>query len=301
MEEINTTIKHQKILVLQGPPASGKSTFARNFIKDNHNYVIVSRDDIRDSLGEYWVPSRENLVSKIERDNIISSIDMGFNVIIDATNLNPKTIAKWEAIADEKQCDIEYREFWVPFHEAIARDQNENRKHKVGYKVIKGFYDRYNPELLNEKNWDCRFLLTQDNTKKPAIICDVDGTIALRQGRSPYDYEKCDSDLPNTPVFELLKELSANNHIIFVSGRENIGECMKKTQEWIGNYYTPPFTLLMRQKNDHRPDEIVKEELYHKYIEPYYNVKAVFDDRDKVVKMWRDLGLLCNQVYYGNF
>jgi hypothetical protein len=41
----------------------------------------------------------------------------------------------------------------------------------------------------------------------------------------------------------------------------------------------------MRGEKDHRPDEIVKEEIYHKYIEPEYNVVAIFDDRDKVVKM----------------
>ena len=158
-----------KILVLQGPPASGKSTFAKQFIENNHNYVIVSRDSIRDSLGEYWVPSRENLVSKIERDNIISSIDMGFNVIIDATNLNPKTIAKWEALADEKQCEIEYKEFWIPFHEAVQRDKNKDRTHSVGYKVIKNFYSKYNPDLLNEENYDNRYIKDQDITKPKAV------------------------------------------------------------------------------------------------------------------------------------
>ena len=57
----------------------------------------------------------------------------------------------------------------------------------------------------------------------------------------------------------------------------------------------------MREEKDHRPDDIVKEEIYHKYIEDKYNIVCVFDDRDKVVKMWREQGLLCNQVYYGNF
>ena len=57
----------------------------------------------------------------------------------------------------------------------------------------------------------------------------------------------------------------------------------------------------MRNKNNFQPDEIVKETIFHKEIEPKYNVIAVFDDRDKVVKMWRNLGLLCNQVYWGNF
>jgi hypothetical protein len=59
--------------------------------------------------------------------------------------------------------------------------------------------------------------------------------------------------------------------------------------------------LLMRTEGDHRSDDIVKKEIYEKRIAPQYDVVIVFDDRDKVVKMWRDLGLLCGQVYYGDF
>lgn len=291
-----------KIIVLQGPPASGKSTFAKKFVKDNHNYVIVCRDSIRSSLGEYWVPSRENLVSKIERDNIINAIDMGFNVVIDATNLNPKTIAKWEALADEKKCEIEYKTFWIPFHEAIQRDKNEDREHKVGYPVIKSFYSKYNPDLLNEENYDNRYIKDQDITKPKAIICDLDGTIAIHNGRGPYDNEKCDTDLPNKPLVNLLTTLfCAGNKIIFVSGREKNGHCEEKTRKWLEDNFGFPFDLIMREEKDHRPDDIVKEEIYHKYIEDNYNITCVFDDRDKVVKMWREQGLLCNQVYYGNF
>ena len=57
----------------------------------------------------------------------------------------------------------------------------------------------------------------------------------------------------------------------------------------------------MRDKNNFEPDEIIKERIFHKEIEPKYSVLAIFDDRDKVVKMWRSLGLLCNQVYWGDF
>lgn len=42
-----------KILVLQGPPASGKSTFAKEFVKDKPDWIIVSRDEIREGTGKY--------------------------------------------------------------------------------------------------------------------------------------------------------------------------------------------------------------------------------------------------------
>ena len=49
------------LLILQGIPGSGKSTWARKFIKDkSKSWIIVNRDAIRDMLGNYWIPSREN-------------------------------------------------------------------------------------------------------------------------------------------------------------------------------------------------------------------------------------------------
>lgn len=291
-----------KILVLKGPPAAGKSTFARDFVSKNSHWIIVCRDSIRDSLGEYWVPERENLVSKIERDNIISAIEMGWNVIIDATNLNPKTIAKWEALADEYKCELEYKEFWIPFHEAIERDQNADRKHKIGFKVIKGFYDRYKPDLIDCKNWDCRFTVQRNLLKEKAIICDLDGTLCLHQGRSPFDYEKCNTDIPEERLLQLLIDISDSYKIIFLTGREKVENCEVKTREWLDKYFGKDYLLFMREKGDHRHGPEVKEELYHEYIEDYYDVITVFDDSDKCVDMWRNnLGLLCCQPYYGDF
>ena len=57
----------------------------------------------------------------------------------------------------------------------------------------------------------------------------------------------------------------------------------------------------MRKKGDHRKDSIVKKELYEEHIKNRYEVLCVFDDRNQVVDMWREEGLLCCQVYYGDF
>ncbi len=147
--KMETCPKNLKIIVLQGPPASGKSTFARKFVEEHEGWVIVCRDSIRDSLGKYWIPNRENLITRIESDSITASIEMGWNVIIDATNLNPNTINKWNCFADKYKCDIEYKEFWIPYKDAVSRDKNEDRQHQVGETVIKSFYQRYKPELLD--------------------------------------------------------------------------------------------------------------------------------------------------------
>ena len=58
----------------------------------------------------------------------------------------------------------------------------------------------------------------------------------------------------------------------------------------------------MRKEKDYRKDSIVKTEIYNEYIKDKYCVTAVFDDRDQVVNdCGRKLGLLCNQVWKGDF
>ena len=57
----------------------------------------------------------------------------------------------------------------------------------------------------------------------------------------------------------------------------------------------------MREKDDKRSDEEVKKEIYEKYIKSWFSVVMVFEDRNKVVDMWRNEGLLCSQVREGDF
>ena len=108
-----------KILVLQGPPASGKSTFAKEFVKDKPDWIIVSRDEIREGTGKYWVPSRENYISDVEELSIRAAINRNLNVIIDATNLNQKTIDKLTNLAAELEVELEFKKFIISFNVAL--------------------------------------------------------------------------------------------------------------------------------------------------------------------------------------
>ena len=296
-----------KILVLQGVPASGKSTFARSLVLKDKSYVIVSRDAIREARGDYWIPEHEDYISDIEEFEIRSAIKHNLNPIIDATNLNPKTIAKWKNLAEELNVNIEFKMFEIDFATALERDSKRERS--VGKKVLERFFRNYFPDQLKVYYTDDRlkepFYLYNDE-KEDCIIADLDGTVCLHDGRNPYDLTRVSEDIPNYPLVQFLKELICNKHIIFLSGREETNQCRQDTINWLTeNICSPDFgykwELLMRDKNNFEPDEVIKERIFHKEIEPKYNVIAVFDDRDKVVKMWRSLGLLCNQVYWGNF
>nr|WP_258932547.1 hypothetical protein [Flavobacterium oreochromis] len=65
-------------------------------------------------------------------------------------------------------------------------------------------------------------LIAQNEALPKAIICDLDGTLALMNGRNPFDASKCDEDLLNVPVANVLKNYHQLGYkILLVSGRED--------------------------------------------------------------------------------
>jgi hypothetical protein len=155
---------------------------------------------------------------------------------------------------------------------------------------------------------------------KDAILCDVDGTVALMMGkRSPFEYEKAFKDEPNHPVISTVLALkeSYGCELIMLSARENVVfnsdvKCMRGefsssydlTERWLDIYIGDQNydKLILRDKDDHRKDCYVKYDIYNNHIKGNWNVLCVFDDRNQVVDMWRNaLGLQCFQVADGNF
>lgn len=137
---------------------------------------------------------------------------------------------------------------------------------------------------------------------KSAVIVDIDGTIATRTVRGPFEYDKVFTDDPKKDVIEVVVALwRAGHEIIFVSARDK--SCWLETYKWLKwKAIVPPFKhLYMRTTGDVRDDAIVKREIYEEFIQPNYNVLCVLDDRQKVVDMWREIGLTCLQVDYGDF
>ena len=57
----------------------------------------------------------------------------------------------------------------------------------------------------------------------------------------------------------------------------------------------------MRKNGDYRPDWEAKLELFNEHVRDRYNILAAFDDRNQVVKLWRQLGITTFQVADGNF
>ena len=144
------------------------------------------------------------------------------------------------------------------------------------------------------------------------IICDIDGTIADLQHRihhfksKPVDwdafYADCHLDTPIEPVRQiLLRLMGKDGGVMYVTGRRE--EVRKVTTEWLRKHKFPEGALWMRRVGDHREDFEVKRQMLDDL--PAYMSKSdilcVLEDRDQVVKMWREEGLTCLQVRDGNY
>ena len=256
-----------RLIILQGVPAAGKSTWAREFIKGKKDWVIVNRDSIRDGRGDYWIPEQEEYISDLEEYHVTRALERGLNVIIDATNLNPKTKAKWTQIAEQFSIEPEWKEFKISYQEAIERDSKRERP--VGKGVIRDFFNKYYPDMICSIS-DERIIKMPQNKMPHAVICDIDGTVALRNNRSPFDYSKVCEDTFDPRMLEVLYTfIESGVKIIFVTGREDVDNCRELTIKWLDKniaYSESGWDLIMRSKGDHRSDTEVKKEIYDKYI-----------------------------------
>jgi len=147
------------------------------------------------------------------------------------------------------------------------------------------------------------------------VIADLDGTIALIEHRRHWlDVSKhpdmlsderwrrffaaCVDDSPNNPVINTLQALDDGDYEIHIfSGRS--AEVHKETVKWLEEFDIPYHYLRMRPAGDFTPDEILKRQWIAEY--DLADILCVFDDRTKVVNMWRELGLACFQVAPGDF
>ena len=149
---------------------------------------------------------------------------------------------------------------------------------------------------------------------KKTVIFDLDGTLALidkRRAISAKDNgkinwktffapENISLDEPNVPVIEMAKMLKAQGHsVVIFSGRDSISR--KETINWLDKHLVPFDVLKMRPQGTFTPDDVLKQNWLDQLFPDRSDVLCIFDDRDKVVKMWRDNGISCFQVAEGNF
>lgn len=148
------------------------------------------------------------------------------------------------------------------------------------------------------------------------VIFDLDGTLALIDDRRAistkpngkidwdtfFDPANIALDKPNMPVIHMARTLANAGHtIVILSGRSKATK--DATRAWLNQFGVPFDVLKMRPTSNEfkfMPDDKLKKMWLDKLF-VNDNIVCVFDDRQKVVDMWRDNGLTCMQVAPGNF
>lgn len=279
----------KRVIVLKGLPASGKTRWAQREMESHPGvYVRVSRAELLEMLGQGEAGRTLVRLATRQRDALIlEALEAGRNVIVDDQHLDPAEEQEIRELVAGKG-EVEVRFFEADVEDAVRRDRK--RPKPVGAKVIRRMHREHlaSPPQVYEG----------DPSLPPAVICDLDGTLALLNGRNPYDAARCERDLLNPAVASILAALTGVE-VLLVSGRED--RHRPQTERWLKRHEIRYAELHMRKTRDHRKDTVVKREIFEREIRERFNIQFVLDDRDQVVEMWRSLGLTCLQVAEGDF
>lgn len=301
------------LTILRGVSGSGKSTLAESI----PGAMVVSRDRLRVAMfgddGEeyYKVPkevlrAREDAITEAEHAAIRAGLRGGMNVISDNTNVKMRYVQPIANIGYREGAEVKINVVDVPLDVAIKRNAARAALggRFVPEKVIReqyGALQQSKKHLPNPPQVPDAYNGTPGKPK--AFLVDIDGTLAhMRDHRGPFDWKSVGLDDVDEVIAEIVRMLMINDepyNIIVMSGRDEV--CRPETEAWLADYAIPYDDLFMRPEGDMRKDNIVKAELFDKYVRDNYDVRFVLDDRQQVVDMWRDMGITCLQVAPGDF
>ncbi len=278
----------KKVIILRGLQSSGKSTWAKQLVSENPNkYKRINNDDLRAMLDcSLFSKGNEKFIIDVRNQLILMALENNKTPIVDNTNLNPvheRDIRKLvEGIAE-----VEIKDFThVSLEECIKRDQK--RANYVGEKVIRDTWKKWLTPKPEKYEWIDGLPFV--------VLSDMDGSLSLfdRDKKSPYN-----RDFENDELNVALASILRGNNVILLSGRNE--KFRKQTEEFLNKNNVEYLALFMRKDGDDRNDVIVKKEIFENEIRGKYNVKFIADDRNRLVSLWRSMGIPCFQVNDGDF
>lgn len=302
--------KNPRLLILVGAPGSGKSDFAKYLVRSHLNWVRVCRDDFRrmQFSQSFLLDEMEKTVSEMMFAAIERLLNMKLNVIVDGTHTKAAYLDKYIEYFGH-MADIEFKVFEESFDELLERcnkrmletgkkvTQKALTHHMEGVSQLKDNYDfslKPCEPRLNET-------IQQDQSLQKAIICDLDETLVLSEGRGGPDVSNQGKYRINTVAAEILSLYrQSDHHVLLLSGREE--KHRTATVQFLEKQGIAYHELWMRPKDNHVEESVLKRFLYITKIENKYSVSLVLEDRNQVVDMWRtEVQLPCFQVFYGSF
>ena len=309
-----------KLTIMIGLPASGKSTKAEELLKVG-NTVRINKDLLRTMLHFDKFTHLNERNTRMAAKNLADMfLKVGTNVIIDDTNLNEGTVQGWKDLAKTNNAKIEYCNFTnIPIERCIQNDFERGSKKVRVRSVGKHVIQKMALQYLNYLQSAPIFIFDLDGT-----ICDISHRLHFVKRpkcdhchAAPAPTELCDDACKNfkpdwksffngipkdklrKDVFQKLYE-KREYRIIFVSARPE--EYRAITEKWLNDkifkpyYFKYEYILIMRESGDKRDDVNVKSDIFDKYLKHLRYIFGVYDDRPRVIRMWREKGLNVEDV-----
>jgi len=220
-----------RLILLVGLPASGKSTFAKTLV--NEDTVLLSSDALRkELLGDEKCQENNELVFRTLYSRAKKYLIDGKNVIIDATNINMKdrkrTLSNFKGMQIKREAIV----FATPFTECVKRD--EQRKRNVGKEVIKKFLHRFEMPMLFE-GFDRIICNKAKEEYDIKMILQIMNCFDQKNPHHKFNVgEHCDK------CAEHLKELTQNENLIEAGQFHDCGKIYTQTidEGGIAHYYS---------------------------------------------------------------
>lgn len=268
------------LLVTIGASGSGKTFWANSFVQQNRSFKNFNRDDIRTMLcGNHDIWSQghefEQLVTKVQEASVKEALKAGFSAVVSDTNLNSKTLRRWQEIAAEFDAEFQINDSFLNVSRGTCIERDAQRERPVGKVVIDRQFEQAKKLKLPLAHLREIEKVEINPALRWAIVCDLDGTACLMEKvdktapnyRNPYDASTCENDLPNDAVLSVLRMADKEGYFIFlVSGREE--KYRLQTEAWLVKHDVLYYQLLMRKTGDFRNDADIKEEIYRNDILP---------------------------------
>ena len=307
----------KKIILCRGIQGSGKSTWAKAWVaEDPEHRIRINNNDLRNMVGPYWVPTREDVISHTKVEIVKYAMTRGYDIVVDNMNLNPKEIKFWENVINEHnryisspkvvqpawvqwEYEIEFKDFFIPLDECLRRDAN--RPNPIGEKVIKETWRKYKHFIqTSEVERYVNNLVKPDPEKPYCVVVDMDSTLCFNTNKRPWfgegAAEGMKNDVENYGVCETVWALAQEYPIVVATGRDT--SQAEVTKEWLEKHRISPTEYYFRTEGDYRKGVEVKREQIEKIMEKY-NVLVIFEDCEPIVQKFRDMGLTVLQPNKG--
>ncbi|ASX99288.1 polynucleotide kinase [Arthrobacter phage Molivia] len=307
-------IKRPLMSIYRGMPGCGKSTDALKAQKAaqwrGQLAIIVERDQIRRELNptrEKWYYGEfEDEVTALQRARIKAAFTLGADVLVSDTNLPSATVKSLMRLGVNAGAEVQIVDMrnpqQFPLDLLLKRDRERHPSKRVGEEFLRGRYERFiqgktltNPELPEVTQELVVEPYEQPDTDTTAWIFDIDGTLAIMGDRHPHDGHLVHLDSVNEDVrLALHNKMDMGHYIYIVTGRDEKYRAV--TEKWLVDNKVPYDALFMRptepEDQPKTEDSVVKHDLFNLHIRDLgHRIAGVYDDRHRVLRMWRKLGL----------